>query len=419
MNDSAYTRRRRVVLCEKLHSPAIGCPKSLARDRQGRLYAGSLDGKVYCVHNDDTQAIEVVATFPNGRPLGMRITPAENVLYFIEANSGLYAYHLERKDLKHLLGNLTIIGQLLSNGDINNCTFSPFLIEDLGESRFLDGKPSKFFDDLAVAQESDGRTVIYITDVSRKFALDMWCYTYLEPDSSGRILRYDVGSGTTTVVLENLCFPNGIEITDNNESLLICELAKRRILRHHLKGAKAGLTTVLIDNLPGEPENVRRAKDGDKETYWIGLALTRDYRDELSFLDNYATDPNLRKLILRSCYIFGKLFSILVSTRKDTFLAFLLGSFLQYLGNFFANENWKSKGLNLKTGLALILSDFMTKPGMALEVDLEGNVLLSLQVKDDVSVISEIHEIESDNVDTRVLYTGSSGGPMGKIILKS
>lgn len=73
----------------------------------------------------------------------------------------------------------------------------------------------------------------------------------------------------------------------------------------------------------------------------------------------------------------------------------------------------------MKTGLALILSDFMTNPGMALEVDLEGNVLLSLQVKDDVSVISEIHEIESDNVDTRVLYTGSSGGPMGKIILKS
>ena len=124
------------------------------------------------------------------------------------------------------------------------------------ESKFLDGRASKFFDDLAVAQEAEN-TVIYITDVSRKFALDMWCYTYLEPDASGRILRYDVNSGTTTVLLDNLCFPNGIEVTDNNQSVLICELAKRRILQHHLKGPKAGLTTVLIDNLPGEPENVR------------------------------------------------------------------------------------------------------------------------------------------------------------------
>ncbi len=51
----------------------------------------------------------------------------------------------------------------------------------------------------------------------------------------------------------------------------------------------------------------RRSLNGDKETYWIGLALTRDYRSSLSFLENYSTDPNSRKLILRSCFIFGKL----------------------------------------------------------------------------------------------------------------
>lgn len=59
----------------------------------------------------------------------------------------------------------------------------------------------------------------------------------------------------------------------------------------------------------------------------------------------------------------------------------------------------------------------MTYPGMALEVDLEGNVLLSLQAKDDVSVISEIQELETKDPNKRILYTGSSGGPMGKIVL--
>ena len=126
----------------------------------------------------------------------------------------------------------------------------------MNECKFLDGRPSKFFDDLAIAEE-DGNTFIFITDVSRKFSVNLWCYTYLEPDSTGRIVRYDVNNNIVTVVLDNLCFPNGIELANNNQSLLICELAKRRILQHHLKGSKAGLTTVLIDNLPGEPENVR------------------------------------------------------------------------------------------------------------------------------------------------------------------
>ena len=102
VNDNVYTRKKRVINVEKLHPQGIICPKSLATDRQGRLYVGTLDGKVCSVQNDDK--FEVVTSFAKGRPLGMRIT-TDNVLYFVEANSGLYAYDLERKDLKHLLGN--------------------------------------------------------------------------------------------------------------------------------------------------------------------------------------------------------------------------------------------------------------------------------------------------------------------------
>lgn len=91
---------------------------------------------------------------------------------------------------------------------------------------------------------------------------------------------------------------------------------------------------------------------------------------------------------------------------------------MQKLGEFFSNESWKSKGQNWKSGIALVLDDFMSNPGMAIEVDgKDGNVLLSLQVKDDVSVISEIAEVAGPN-GTRILYTGSSGGPMSKIILE-
>lgn len=89
---------------------------------------------------------------------------------------------------------------------------------------------------------------------------------------------------------------------------------------------------------------------------------------------------------------------------------------LSSLGNVFNNKVLQEKGQNLQTGLALILSDFMTNPGMALEIDLESNILMSLQVKNDVSVISEIMELPT-NDGTRLLYTTSSGGNLGKITL--
>lgn len=269
------------------------------------------------------------------------------------------------------------------------------MFKELNRTKFIDGRASKFVDDLSLVEEEDN-TYIYITDVSRKFGLHMWCYTYLEPDDTGRILRYDVNNDTVSVVLENLCFPNGIEVTKNGEALLICELTKRRILKHFLKGAKAGSTHVLIDNLPGEPENIRIASLAD-DTYWIGLALTRDYRSETSFLDEYATEPNLRKLILRTCYI--------------------LGSLMHYIGELFDYHILKEKGVQLKTGLALILNDFMTYPGMAIEIGPNGDVITTIQIRNNVSVISEICEVPSHNENKRILYVGSSGGKLGKIEL--
>ncbi|OTF82939.1 adipocyte plasma membrane-associated protein-like protein [Euroglyphus maynei] len=365
-----FNRNKKSFDAIKIEKDKIITPKSLALDPDdsNRLFIGSATGYVYCLQNNNV--VETIASFPDGgRPLGIRLFHQK--LYFIEANSGLYVYDLHKKSLTHLL--------------------------KLDQTKFLDAKPSKFFDDLVIVEENDD-IIVYITDVSRKFSIDMWCYTYLEPDSTGRILRYSTNNQSVTTILENLCFPNGIEITDNNESLLICELAKRRIIEFQLDGPEKGKCSVLMDNLPGEPENIRRSNNKTKESYWVGLALTRDYNGKLSFMDDYSAEPNLRKLILRSC--------------------FLLGTIMYNIGNCFGSETLQSKGSNLRTGIALILDDFMKNPGMAIEIDRESNVLFSFQIKDDISVISEIAETYDDeNKHTRILYTTSSGGHLNRIIL--
>lgn len=118
VNDAAYTRNRRLISsngCEKMHSTVLSCPKSLALDRsKQQLYTGTLSGKVYCcslVQSDDSSSQaapapepQVLHSFDGGRPLGMRLSSDGTVLYFIEANSGLYEYHLQRKECRHLLG---------------------------------------------------------------------------------------------------------------------------------------------------------------------------------------------------------------------------------------------------------------------------------------------------------------------------
>ena len=60
----------------------------------------------------------------------------------------------------------------------------------------------------------------------------------------------------------------------------------------------------------------------------------------------------------------------------------------------------------------------MKNPGMAIEIDRESNVLLSFQIKDDISVISEIAESYDENKNARILYTTSSGGNLNRITLK-
>lgn len=87
---------------EVINADRISCPKSIAIDRQGKLYTGTVDGQVVCVVGPNFES-NVIANFPNGRPLGMRIS-SKDVLYFIEGNSGLYSLDLNTKQMKLLLG---------------------------------------------------------------------------------------------------------------------------------------------------------------------------------------------------------------------------------------------------------------------------------------------------------------------------
>ena len=158
----------------------------------------------------------------------------------------------------------------------------------------LDGEPLAYADDLAVA----GTGVVYFSDASSKFGARDWGGTYpaslldiLEHGGHGRIIEFDPQSGRSSVLVDGLDFANGVAVAADDSYLLIAETGSYRILRHWLQGPDAGTTEVLIDNLPGFPDNIN---GGGEDRFWIGLVAPRDAK-----LDSLSDKPFLRKVVQR------------------------------------------------------------------------------------------------------------------------
>lgn len=154
----------------------------------------------------------------------------------------------------------------------------------------------------AVVVAGNGR--IYFTDASTRFAPAQWGGTFeasvldiVEQSSTGRVLEYDPASRRTRIVAKGLSFANGIALSQDERFLFVCETGKYRVWKiaaaaEDLDVARGGAQAqVLLDNLPGFPDNLMRGLDG---RIWLGFAKPRS-----PTLDKMADRPFLRKLTLR------------------------------------------------------------------------------------------------------------------------
>ena len=91
--------------------------------------------------------------------------------------------------------------------------------------------------------------------------------------------------------MDGLQFANGVAISGDQSFLLVAETGSYRILKHWLSGPNAGDTQVLIDNLPGFPDNINNGLNG---RFWVGLVAPR-----VDILDTLADKPFLRKVVQR------------------------------------------------------------------------------------------------------------------------
>ncbi len=157
-----------------------------------------------------------------------------------------------------------------------------------------DGKPILYADDVDIAPDG----VIYFSDASTKWGAEAAAetlkgslYEIMEHSRTGRVLAHDPASGKTWTVMDNLSFSNGVAMADGGKSILVNETGEYRIHKHWVSGPNKGKSEVIIDNLPGFPDNINPAPSGN---FYVGIVSKRS-----DFLDKYSNSTFWRKFAWR------------------------------------------------------------------------------------------------------------------------
>lgn len=252
-------------------------PEHIAFGKDGKLYTTVLSGNILRM-NADGSGQEVFAN-TGGRVLGFDFDAAGNLIA-ADAVKGLLSIAPD--------GKVTVLADKVGND------------------------PIRYADAVVVAQSGK----MYLSDASTRFAPKDWGGTFeasvldiLEQASTGRVIEYDPATRATRVVARGISFANGVALSQDEKSLFVNETGKYRVWKIAVEAndldigqadAKVKAPTdsqpapqarVLLDNLPGYPDNLMRGMDG---RIWLGFAKPRG-----AAIDNMSGKPWLRSLTLR------------------------------------------------------------------------------------------------------------------------
>src|SRR5579864_1008662 len=211
----------------------IEAPEDVILDRNDVLYAGSRHGDIIRFFPPDYERMEVFAHI-GGQPLGMAFDRQDN-LYVCIGGMGLYRITPERRVEK-------------ATDETNRSWHS---IND--DSRL------RLADDLDIT--ADGR--IFFSEATVRYEMHEWATDGLEARGNGRIICYDPNTNKTHTVLRNLIFPNGVCVAGDGQSILFAETWGCTVKRYWFAGPKTGQVEMVLDNLPGYPDNINLASDGN------------------------------------------------------------------------------------------------------------------------------------------------------------
>nr|GMC71891.1 protein STRICTOSIDINE SYNTHASE-LIKE 11-like [Ipomoea batatas] len=119
----------------------------------------------------------------------------------------------------------------------------------------VDGQNFSFADAVVVDEEYGDA---YFIDSGAIFISLNFTQIAQSGDTSGRLLKYEAAKGQVTVLLNWLSGPAGIATDIHQTFIMISEFIGRRIIKYFIRGPKANTTETVLENLEGQPDNVKR-----------------------------------------------------------------------------------------------------------------------------------------------------------------
>ena len=244
-------------------------PEHIVIGPDNKLYTGMESGNIVRMNLDGSEPSTFAYT--DGRSLGMAFDAKGNLIV-ADAQTGLLS--IDPKGTVFVLTN-HFGGELLLFPD-------------------------------AVTVAKNGK--IYFTDASTRFGMRESGSTFeasildlMEGQPTGRVFEFDPEKKTSRLIAHGLSFANGIALSEDETTLFVNETGRYRVWKiavaaNNLEISKADSlksvqATVLLDNLPGYPDNLMRGLDGK---IWLGFAATRN-----PDIDRLSEWPSLRKVIMR------------------------------------------------------------------------------------------------------------------------
>ncbi len=264
-----YARNERLAAALPVSvAPEIG-PEHIQFGPDGMLYTGVLSGAVLRMNPDGTGVATVLNT--GGRPLGLAFD-ADGRLIVADAMRGLLMVGSD--------GSVSVVADRLGT------------------------EPILYADAVVVA----GNGHIYFTDATRRFSprklgtFGAALLDVMEHSCTGRVLEYQPSTRALRVVINGLCFPNGVALSGDESHLFIAETGEYRIWKVDVTARELDARAlardpmnpqakVILANLPGFPDNLTRDTGG---RLWTGLSKPRS-----AVIDELSDRPRLRAMSLR------------------------------------------------------------------------------------------------------------------------
>ncbi len=235
---SPYAINDLLSVAEPIGVGQVDGPEDVILDADCNLYCGSRDGDIIRFFAPDHRQSEVYVHI-GGQTLGLAFDRDGSLLVCV-GGMGLYKVTTDRQVIK------------LSD-ETNRSWLS-----------IVDDSRMRLADDLDIAP--DGR--VFFSEATIRYETHDLIIDALEGRGNGRIICYDPRDGSSRTVLPGLQFPNGICMVPDGASFLFAETWACRISRYYYDGPRKGRVESVIPDLPGYPDNINLASDGN---FWCGI----------------------------------------------------------------------------------------------------------------------------------------------------